>query len=57
MELSVVAEKCLDRLIDYIFFVTPMSVCTDHLTELSTVVSQVIDSDYIVPQSIVNLID
>ena len=57
VELGIVAEKCLDRLVDYVLLVAPVSVCADHLAELGSVVAQVVDSDYVVAQSIVNLID
>ena len=57
VELGIIAEKCLDRLVYYVFLVSPVSICADQLSELSSIVSQMVDSDYIVSQGIVYFID
>ena len=57
VEFGIVFQQRLNRLSDYVLSVAPVSVSANHLAELGSIVSQVVDSDYIVSQSIINLVN
>ena len=57
VELCIVTEERLDRLFSELFFTAPFSVGDDHLTELSSVISEVVDTECVVSGRVVKLVD
>ena len=57
MEFGVIGEQCFDRFFDNVFLVAPSSVSADHLSELGSVVSEMIDPDRIIAEEIIDLVN
>ena len=57
MELRIVGQQRLDRFTNDIFLVSPPAVSTNHLAKLSAVVTQVIDSNGIISQKIIDFVN
>ena len=56
VELCVIGKKRLYRLSLYVLRVAPVPVGADHLSELSSVISQMVDSEHVVAHGVKNFI-
>ena len=57
MEFGIVGQQGFNGLVNNVFFISPSSVSTDHLTELGSIVAQVVDPYRIIAQEIVDFVD